>query len=170
MKNITNEADGKKEDKLCLVVFSGSLDKILSAFILATGAAASGMKVIMFFTFWATSAVKKPNPPKLKRTIIEQAFGWMLPRGSRKLPLSQMNMGGIGPKMIRHIMKQKNVASVEEMITMAGELGVEIRVCEMTMDLLGIKKEELIDYPCMSMCGVASVISEASSGSVTLFI
>jgi peroxiredoxin family protein len=97
-------------------------------------------------------------------------FGWMLPKGSRKLPLSQMNMGGGGPLMIRYIMKKKGVASVEEMMELAGELGVSINVCTMSMDLLGMKEKEIRAFPGLSYCGVAKFLETAAPGKITMFV
>ena len=157
-----------QQDKLSLIVFSGSLDRLIAAFVLATGAAAMGMQVSMFFTFWATAALR--TDARVKKTFLERMFGWMLPKGVKKLPLSQMNMAGGGPVMIRHIMKRKGVASVEEMIEICAELGVELNVCTMSMDLLGMKPEELIDYPKRSFCGVAKFLEIAAPGKLTLFL
>jgi peroxiredoxin family protein len=157
-----------QEDKLSLIVFSGSLDRLIAAFVLATGAAAMGMQVSMFFTFWATAALRKDA--KVKKTLLERMFGWMLPKGVKKLPLSQMNMAGGGPLMIRHIMKKKGVSSVEEMIDLCAEFSVELNVCTMSMDLLGMKPEELIDYPNLSFCGVAKFLETAAPGKLTLFL
>ena len=156
-------------DTLSMVVFSGSLDRIIAAFVLATGAAAMGSEVNMFFTFWGTAALRK-DAARAEKTLLEKMFGWMLPRGAKKLPLSQMNMGGGGPMMIRHIMKKKGVASVEDMIALGAELGVKINVCTMSMDLLGFKPEEILDYPGLSYCGVAKFLETAAPGKVTLFL
>jgi peroxiredoxin family protein len=101
---------------------------------------------------------------------MERMFGWMLPRGAKKLPLSQMNFAGAGPVLIRHLMKQKGVASVEEMIDLAGELGVKIYVCTMSMDLLGMKKEEFLDFPDLSYCGVGTFVEAAAPGKMTMFV
>ena len=158
-----------QEEKLSLIVFSGSLDRLIAAFVLATGAAAMGMKVSMFFTFWGTAALRLDNV-RVKKTFLERMFGWMLPKGVKKLPLSQMNMAGGGPAMIRYIMKKNGVASVEEMIDLSKELGVELNVCTMSMDLLGMKPDELIDYPGRSFCGVAKFIETAAPGKITMFL
>lgn len=158
-----------QEEKLSLIVFSGSLDRLIAAFVLATGAAAMGMKVSLFFTFWATAALRK-QAVAVEKTWLERMFGWMLPKGVGKLPLSQMNMAGGGPLMIRHIMKKKGVASVEEMIQISAELGVELNVCTMSMDLLGMKPDELIDYPGRTFCGVAKFLETAAPGKLTLFL
>lgn len=163
------QAQGGQEDKLSLIVFSGSLDRLIAAFVLATGAAAMGMQVSMFFTFWGTSALRR-EARHLKKSLLERMFGWMLPKGSRRLPLSQMNMGGGGPMMIRYIMKQKGVASVEEMMALAGELGVNVHVCTMSMDLLGMKEAEMLDYPGLSYCGVAKFLETAAPGKITMFV
>jgi peroxiredoxin family protein len=158
-----------QQDKLSLIVFSGSLDRLIAAFVLATGAAAMGMQVSMFFTFWATAALRK-NSAQADKPLLARLFGWMLPKGANKLPLSQMNLGGGGPLMIRHLMKQKGVASVEEMIEISAELGVELNVCTMSMDLLGMMPEELLDYPGRSFCGVAKFLESAAPGKLTLFV
>ena len=163
------QAQGGQEDKLSLIVFSGSLDRLIAAFVLATGAAAMGMQVSMFFTFWGTAALRR-EARHLKKSLLERMFGWMLPTGSRRLPLSQMNMGGGGPLMIRYIMKQKGVASVEEMMTLAGELGVNVNVCTMSMDLLGMKEAEMLEYPGLSYCGVAKFLETAAPGKITMFV
>jgi peroxiredoxin family protein len=159
-----------QENKVSLLVFSGSLDKLLAAFIIATGAAASGMNVSLFLTFWGTSAFKKSQIKKFKKPIFEKMMGWVLPRGTDKLPLSQMNMAGLGPELIRSMMKKKNVASLEELIEASGELGVKINICEMSMGLMGILPEEIRDYPHLGYAGVATFLEEASKGKVTLFI
>lgn len=156
-------------ERLSLIVFSGSLDRLIAAFVLATGAAAMGMQVSMFFTFWGTAALRLDNV-RVKKTLLERMFGWMLPKGTKQLPLSQMNMGGGGPLMIRHIMKKNGVASIEEMIELSKELGVELNVCTMSMELLGMKPEELIDYPGRSFCGVAKFLETAAPGKLTMFL
>jgi peroxiredoxin family protein len=158
-----------QEDRLSLIVFSGSLDRLIAAFVLATGAAAMGMKVSMFFTFWGTAALRR-EAKHLQKSFLERMFGWMLPKGVRKLPLSQMNMGGGGPVMIRYVMKKKGVASVEEMIALSAELGVELNVCTMSMDLLGMKPAEMLEYPGLSYCGVATFLETAAPGKITLFV
>jgi peroxiredoxin family protein len=158
-----------QEEKLSLIVFSGSLDRLIAAFVLATGAAAMGMKVSMFFTFWGTSALRRDRV-RVKKNLLGRMFGWMLPKGVKKLPLSQMNMAGGGPAMIRYVMKKNGVASVEEMIEIGKELGVELNVCTMSMDLLGINPDELIDYPNKGFCGVAKFLETAAPGKITMFL
>lgn len=158
-----------QQEKLSLIVFSGSLDRLIAAFVLATGAAAMGMQVSMFFTFWGTAALRRENV-HVKKSLLERMFGWMLPKGVKKLPLSQMNMAGGGPAMIRYVMKKNGVASVEDMIELSKELGVELNVCTMSMDLLGMKQDELIDYPGRSFCGVAKFLETAAPGKITMFL
>jgi peroxiredoxin family protein len=158
-----------QQEKLSLIVFSGSLDRLIAAFVLATGAAAMGMQVSMFFTFWGTAALRRENV-HVKKKLLERMFGWMLPKGVKKLPLSQMNMAGGGPAMIRYVMKKNGVASVEEMIDLSKELGVELNICTMSMDLLGMKPDELIDYPNKSYCGVAKFLETAAPGKITMFL
>ncbi|MCD4789803.1 MAG: DsrE/DsrF/DrsH-like family protein [Bacteroidales bacterium] len=158
------------KDQLSIVVFSGELDKLLAALIIATGATAMDMKVKLFFTFWASAALRDKKKKVTGKDFMSKMFGIMLPKGSSKVKLSKMNMGGMGTSMMKNLMKKKNVASLEEMITTAGELGVEINVCEMSMDLMGIKKEELIDYPNLNICGVATFLVDAEESKIQLFI
>ncbi len=145
------------EDHLALGVMKGDLDYTIAAFIIALGAAAYDMEVDMFFTFWATAALRDPKK-KAKKGFLDSMFGWMLPRGTKKLPLSKMQMMGIGPKMIRSVMKMHNASSLEELMAEAGKMGVRIHVCTMSMDVMGIKKEELIDYPHMDFVGVGTFV------------
>lgn len=158
------------KDQLSMVVFSGDLDKILAAMIIATGAAAYDMQVKLFFTFWATAALRDPGKTGKGKNFIEKMFGMMLPKGSNKVKLSKMHMAGMGTAMIKGIMKKHKVASLPELIKTAGELGVVINICEMSMDLMGFKKEEMIDYPNMNICGVATFLADASESKVQLFI
>jgi len=158
------------ENKLSMIVFSGDLDKVLASFIIATGAVAMGMQVVMFFTFWGTSVLRDKNKQAGGKDLMGKMFGAMLPKGACSVKLSKMNMAGMGTKMMKSLMKKKNVASLEQMIEMAGELGVQIYVCEMTMDLMGFKTEEMIDYPNISFCGVATFLEEAMKSKVQLFI
>ncbi|MCX6256353.1 MAG: DsrE/DsrF/DrsH-like family protein [Bacteroidia bacterium] len=158
------------KDQLSMVVFSGDLDKILAAMIIATGAAAYDMTVKLFFTFWATSALRDPEKSGKGKNLVEKMFGMMLPKGSRKVKLSKMNMCGMGTSMIKGIMKKHKVASLPEMIKTAGELGVVINICEMSMNLMGFKKEEMIDYPGLTVCGVATFLADAQESKIQLFI
>lgn len=151
-----------------MVVFSGDLDKAIASFIIANGAATMGKKVTMFFTFWGLNILRKPEKVNTPKNIIEKAFGMMMPRGSKKLGLSRMNMGGMGAKMIRGVMKNKNIQSLEDLMTAAIENGIEIVACTMSMDVMGIKKEELIDG--ITYGGVGYYLGEANSSNVNLFI
>jgi peroxiredoxin family protein len=158
------------EDKLSMIVFSGDLDKALAAFIIATGAVAMGMDVVMFFTFWGTPILRNKHKKVGGKDFMGKMFGTMLPKGTGEVKLSKMNMGGMGTVMMKSLMKKKNVASLEQMLELAGELGVKIYVCEMSMDLMGFKREEMIDYPHMDFCGVAKFLEEAHSSKIQLFI
>ncbi|MEO3944282.1 DsrE/DsrF/DrsH-like family protein [Gorillibacterium sp. CAU 1737] len=151
-----------------MVVFSGDLDKAIASFIIANGAAASGKKVTLFFTFWGLNILRKQEQVQVKKTVIGRMFGWMMPRGSRRLGLSRMNMLGIGPKMIRGVMKSKNVATLEELMETALQQGVELVACQMSMDVMGIQQEELIDG--IEMAGVGHYLGKADRSSVNLFI
>lgn len=158
------------ENKLSMVIFSGDLDKVLAAFVIATGAVAMGMDVVMFFTFWGTPVLRDKDKKAGGKDIMGKMFGTMLPKGTGGVKLSKMNMGGMGTTMMKSLMKKKNVASLEQMIEMAGELRVQIFVCEMSMDLMGFKREEMIDYPHLDFCGVAKFLEEAKNSRVQLFI
>jgi len=168
-KQVSQLKEGTK-DQLSMVVFSGDLDKVLAALIISTGAAAYDMKVKLFFTFWAISALRDPAKSAKGKNMIEKMFGWMLPKGASRLTLSKMHMAGMGSAMIRGIMKKHKVASLPEMLKTAAELGVEINICEMSMNLMGFKKEEMIDYPNLTICGVATFLSDAQESKIQLFI
>jgi len=158
------------ENKLSMVVFSGDLDKVLASFVIATGAVAMGLEVVMFFTFWATPVLRDKKKKEPSKDLMGTMFGKMLPKGAGALKLSKMNMAGMGTAMMKSLMKKKNVASLDQMIELAGELGVQIYVCEMSMDLMGLKREEMIDYPGLSYAGVAKFLEEAMHSRVQLFI
>lgn len=151
-----------------IVVFSGALDKVLASMIIAQGAAAQGKNVTMFFTFWGLNALRKSNKVTVKKTAVEKMFGAMMPRGADKLPLSNMNMAGMGQKMIKSIMKKKNVDNLPLMISKAQEAGVKMIACTMSMDLMGIKKEELLEG--IEYAGVATYIANNENVGTTLFI
>lgn len=158
------------DNKLSMVVFSGDLDKVLAAFIIATGAVAMGMEVVMFFTFWGTTVLRDKKKKVGGKDVMGKMFGAMLPSGTGDVKLSNMNMGGMGTAMMKSLMKKKNVASLEEMVALAEELEVRIFVCEMSMDLMGFKREEFIDYKHMGFAGVATFLQEAANSKVQLFI
>ncbi len=159
-----------QEDKMSMVLFSGDLDKALAAFIIATGSVAMGMEAVIFLTFWGTPLFRKPDKTVTGKDLMGTMFGWMLPKGARKATLSKMNMGGMGTVMLKDLMKKKNVASLDQMIDMAGQLGVKVYICEMSMDLMGFKREEMIDYPDLSYAGVATFLAEAKNSKVQLFL
>ena len=151
-----------------MVVFSGDLDKVLASFIIANGAAAMGRPVTMFFTFWGLNALRKPEPVSVKKAFIEKMIGAMMPRGSKKLKLSKMNMGGMGTAMMKKVMNDKNVDSLESLMQKAMKNGVKLVACTMSMDIMGITKEELIDG--VELAGVASYLGDAEESNVNLFI
>lgn len=151
-----------------MVVFSGDLDKAIASFIIANGAAASGKKVTMFFTFWGLNVIRKPEKVPVSKNLIGRMFGAMMPRGSHKLSLSKMNMMGLGTKMIRSVMKGKNISSLEELIQSAIGQGVEVVACQMSMDVMGIQREELIDG--VKIGGVGYYLGKADQSGINLFI
>ncbi|MCD6577046.1 MAG: DsrE/DsrF/DrsH-like family protein [Anaerolineaceae bacterium] len=159
---------GRSTQDKTMVIFSGDLDKAIAGFIIANGAVSMGHKVTMFFTFWGLNILRKSSPAKVKKTLIEKMFGFMMPRGPRKLTLSKMHMAGMGTAMIKRIMKKKNVSSLEELIQSAIDNGVTIEACQMSMDLMGIKKEELIDG--IKVVGVATFIHASDDSNATMFI
>lgn len=170
LKERISKLENGTKDQLSMVIFSGDLDKILAAMIISTGAAAYDMKVKLFFTFWAISALRDSGKSATGKNFMEKMFGFMLPKGSNKVALSKMHMCGMGTSMIKGIMKKHKVASLPEMFKTAGELGVEINICEMSMNLMGFKREEMIDYPNMTVCGVATFLSDAQESKIQLFI
>ncbi len=151
-----------------MVVFSGDMDKALASFIIANGAAAMGRRVTMFFTFWGLNILRRHEKVKVKKTFIEKMFGAMMPRGTSKLKLSKMNMLGMGSKMMKGIMRKKNVATLDELIAQAKKNGVRMVACTMSMDVMGIHKEELIDG--VELAGVASYLGAAENSDTNLFI
>lgn len=168
--NSKNAEAGKisYNDNKTIVVFSGDLDKALASFIIANGAASMGKKVTMFFTFWGLNILRKPEKVPVKKEFMDFMFGKMMPRGSKKLKLSNMNMLGIGTKMMRKVMKNKNISSLEDLINSALDNGIEIVACQMSMDVMGLKKEELIDG--IKVGGVGYYLGEAEDSNVNLFI
>ena len=158
------------EPKVSMIVFSGDLDKVLAAFVIATGAVAMGMEAVMFFTFWGTPVLRDKKKSVGGKDTMGKMFGTMLPKGTSDVKLSKMNMGGMGTAMMKSLMKKKNVATLEQMLEMAEELDVKIFVCEMSMDLMGFKREEMIAYKDLTFCGVAKFLEEANNSRITLFI
>ena len=155
------------EDRVALVVFSGDLDRVLAAFVIATGAAAMGQQVSMFFTFWGLSVLKKDSQLSGK-TLFQRMMTLMSPGSSKSLPVSKMNYFGVGAKMLRSMMKEKNVSSLEEMMSLARELGVRMIACEMSRDVMGIKESELVAG--LECGGVASFLADSLKSRTSLFI
>ena len=155
-------------DGKTIIVFSGDLDKVLASFIIANGAAAMGRPVTMFFTFWGLNVLRKASRVKVQKSFIEAMFGGMMPRGAGKLKISKMNMGGMGTAMIRMVMRQKNVDSLETLIQKAMKAGVKIVACTMSMDIMGIQEKELIDG--VELGGVGAYLGDAEESNVNLFI
>lgn len=158
---------GGAENKT-IVVFSDDLDKALASFVIANGAASTGKKVSMFFTFWGLNVIKKSQKPAVEKDIWGRMFSWMLPSDSKALKLSQMNMMGIGSKMMRFLMKKKKIDSLESLIAQAREQGVEFIACTMSMDVMGVKKEELLDD--VTLGGVATYLERTEEANLNLFI
>ena len=156
------------ENKKTIIVFSGDLDRAMASFIIANGAAAMGNEVAMFFTFWGLNILRKPEKIRTKKGFLEAMFGWMMPRGAGKLGLSKMNFGGIGAIMMKSVMKQKQVNTIQELLESARALGVKMIACTMSMDVMGFKEEELIDG--LEFAGVATYLGEADEANVNLFI
>jgi len=157
-------------DSLSMCVFSGELDKLMAAFTIACSAAACGMKVSMFFSFWGAAALKKDGRQSRGKTWIEWMFGWMLPGGFARRKLSKLDMGGMGRMLMAREMRRKNIADLPALVDAAREAEVRILVCESTLTLMGIRREELIDYPDMEFCGAARFVATASRSGATLFI
>ena len=157
----------KGHDKT-LIVFSSELDRAIASLVIATGAASMRRKVTMFFTFWGLNVLRKPEKVAVQKQGLERAFGWMMPRGSKKLGLSKMNMLGIGPRLIRKVMAKKNVDSLEALLGQAKLMGVRLVACQMSMDVMGIKPEELIDG--VEIGGVATYLAAAETSDTNLFI
>lgn len=155
------------EDRLAMVLFSGDLDKTIAAFIIATGAAAMGLEVSMFFTFWGLSVIKKQRKFNGKN-LLEKGFTAMLPAGTGQLQLSQLNFFGVGARIIRKLMNDHQVTSVEEFLELAREMDVRLVACDMSQELLGIKDDELLDG--LEHGGVATFIGDAARAKITLFI
>lgn len=151
-----------------MIIFSGDLDKAIASFIIANGAVAMGNKVNMFFTFWGLNIIRKNEKISTKKDFIGKMFSSMMPRGSKKLALSKMNFAGAGASMIKSVMKKNNVPSLEELIQQAVKNGVKISACQMSMELMGIKLEELIDA--VEVAGVASMLNDNDNSNMNLFI
>lgn len=156
------------KEKSTIVLFSGDMDKAIATFIIANGASAYDQEVTIFFTFWGLNALRKDEVIHTKKGFLERMFGKMMPRGVNKMGLSKLNFGGMGPKMIKHVMKKHNVMTLPQLIELAQEQGVKLVACTMTMDLLGLQKEELLDG--IDYAGVGAYLGDATDAKVNLFI
>jgi peroxiredoxin family protein len=163
-KDLRNEMP---DNRVSLVVFSGDLDKVLAGFVIATGAAAVGLDVSMFFTFWGLGALKKGRRFKGKN-VLEKAFALLTPGSSQSLGLSQRNFAGVGARLMRKMMRDKGIASLEELVQMARDLGVRFVACQMSMDVMGVKQNELLDG--VEVGGVATFLGDAARSKAALFI
>lgn len=168
-KEIAELRERVPEDKAALVVFSDNLDRAIAAFIIASGAAAAGLETTMFFTFWGLSVIKKKNGAAVsKRDLMQKMFAAMTPGSSESLGVSKMNYFGAGAAMLRSMMKKQGVSSLEELIELARELGVRMIGCTMSMDIMGVDKDQLFDG--VDLGGVAAFMGEAARARVSLFI
>ena len=165
---IRDAASSSANQNKTIIVFDGDMDKVMASLIIANGAAAMGRKVTMFYTFWGLNALRKSNNVRVKKTFIEKMFGLMMPRGLGKLSLSKMNMLGMGKSMMKSVMRKKNVSSLEDLMKSAMENDVKMIACTMSMDVMGIKEEELIDG--VELAGVATYLGDAELSNVNLFI
>jgi peroxiredoxin family protein len=157
-----------EKKKTTIILFSGDYDKAMAAYIIANGAAAYDHEVTIFHTFWGLNALRKDEPISLKKGFLEKMFAKMMPRGSDKMGLSNMNFAGMGPKMIKHVIKKHNAMSLPNLIELAKEQEIKLIACTMTMDLLGLQQEELLEG--IEYAGVAAYLAEAEDGNVNLFI
>ena len=151
-----------------IILFSGDYDKAMAAYIIANGAAAYDHQVTIFHTFWGINAIRKQEHVEVKKGFLEKMFGRMMPRGAERLSLSNMQMLGMGPKMIKHVMKKHNALTLTQLIEMAQEQDINLVSCTMTMDLLGLRQEELLAG--VKLAGVAAYLAEAENGSVNLLV
>ena len=152
-----------------IILFSGEFDKVMAAFVIANGAAAMDDEVTMFFTFWGLNALRKDaHVPTSGKSTLQKMFGAMMPRGPKKLALSHMNFAGVGPKLMAKAMRDENVMPLTELIATAREQGVKFVACTMSMDVMGLHKEELLDG--IEYAGVASYLGDADEANVNLFI
>ena len=156
-------------DKKTIILFSGDLDKVLAAFVIANGAAAMGDDVTMFFTFWGLNALRRDRKPATPgKTPLQRMFATMMPRGPKKLEMSHMNFAGAGPVLMKRMMRANHVMSIDEMIATAKEQEIKMIACTMSMDVMGLRAEELIDG--LEFAGVATYLGEADEANVNLFI
>ncbi len=161
-------SDNGNTDKKTFIIFSGELDKVLAGFVLANAAAAMDDDVTMFFTFWGLNVLRKEHPPHPKKTVLQKMFGWMMPRGPEHLALSHLNFAGMGPVLMKKAMRDAHVVPLQELIDTAREQGVKFVACTMSMDVMGIKAEVLVDG--IEYAGAAAYLGEADEANVNLFI
>ncbi|PLR86404.1 hypothetical protein CVD25_07935 [Bacillus canaveralius] len=157
-----------EKKKTTIVLFSGDYDKTMAAYIIANGAAAYDHEVTIFHTFWGLNALRKDEDIQVNKGFIEKIFAKMMPRGADKMGLSKMNFAGFGPKMIKDVINKHNALTLPQLIEMAQEQDVKLVACTMTMDLLGLQQEELLDD--IEYAGVAAYLGDAEKGNVNLFI
>ena len=158
----------EQKKRTTIVLFSGDYDKAMAAYIIANGAAAYDHEVTIFHTFWGLNALRKEEIVPVKKEFLEKMFGKMMPRGADKMGLSKMNFAGMGPKMIKNVMKKHNALTLPQLIEMAQEQDVKLVACTMTMDLLGLQEKELLNN--IEYAGVAAYLADAEDGNVNLFI
>lgn len=163
------ELEQTKPERVTIVVLSGDMDKVMAAFIIATGAAAMGMQVTMFFTFWGLNAIRKAGAPTTAKDLLRKMFGWLNKGGADRLPLSRFNFGGLGAAMMQKVMKNNRMPGIPELVETAKDLGVRFIACTTTMGLMGISKDTLTDGV-DQLAGVSTYLNEARQGSVNLFI
>jgi peroxiredoxin family protein len=155
------------EPRISIVVMSGDYDRVLAAFVIATGAAAMGLQVSMFFTFWGLGVLRQ-NRRLRGKGLLEKAFTLLTPAGAEELSLSRLNFAGLGLRLLKRQMRQRNISSLSELIAFARDLGVRMVACQMSMDVMGIKPEEL--QPGLETGGVATFLADATKSKATLFI
>lgn len=170
LKTKISRLENSRKDQLSIAIVSGDLDKILAVMVISLAAAALDTKVKLYFSFWSLSALRDTKKKAKGKDFIPKMFGFMLPKGKNELKLSKLNMAGMGPLMINYLMKKQGVLSLEEMFREAGEMGIEVTICEMSMNLMGFKKEEVIDYPNLRYAGATTFVAEANESSIQLFI
>lgn len=158
----------EEKKKTTIVLFSGDYDKAMAAYIIANGAAAYNHEVTIFHTFWGLNALRKDSQVPTKKNFLEKMFGKMMPRGADKMGLSKMNYLGMGPKMIKSVMKKHNAVPLPQLVEMAQEQDVKLIACTMTMDLLGLQQDELLDE--IDYGGVGAYVGDAEDGNISLFI
>lgn len=157
-----------EKKRTTIILFSGDYDKAMAAYIIANGAAAYDHEVTIFHTFWGLNALRKEENIQVEKTFMEKMFSKMMPKGADKLGLSKMHFAGFGPKLIKDVMKKHNAMTLPQLIEMAQEQDIKLVACTMTMDLLGLKQEELLNN--IEYAGVAAYLADAEEGNVNLFI